>query len=540
MTASLLFDILGTGLITGGIYALVALGLNLQYGLMRVLNVAHGEFLMLGAYVTYSLHTGWGANPLLTLLVTGPAAFGAGLVLHRLLYARVLGQAEAREAIESRSLLLSFGLLFVLQNAALLVWSADLRGYSYLAIPLRVLGAVFPANRVLAAVVALGLSVGFYVYLRRSLTGKAIRALMDEPEGAQLVGVNLTRLHGVCFGLGVAMAAVTGSLISMLFELTPFVGLPYTVTALVVVEVVHLDLLVVVRPGVEGREDGGGRAGLVLQGRREQRGRPAAGREVHAVEVGERAQGVLGTAAVGLEVERDLPVGVTVRQGRRARIVAQERHVRRDRGQVRDQPAHRDRDPAALARPESHRARRVGQRVRTGRLHGTHPVREHPPVVVVLRGVDAPRHETGVRGRAPHRVRGPATAAPGAALATGVHHEVRPSRGRPQQMLVRQTAPAAVPHELHDHRHRRRHLGGQGEPALHRVPAEARERHVVHPHRGQARVDEFEVGVQIVLAGLREGLRPERVEVLGLDGSAAVLAELFYRKVELGHGGPPL
>jgi branched-chain amino acid transport system permease protein len=235
VTASLLFDILGTGLITGGIYALVALGLNLQYGLMRVLNVAHGEFLMLGAYVTYSLHTGWGANPLLTLLVTGPAAFGAGLVLHRLLYARVLGQAEAREAIESRSLLLSFGLLFVLQNAALLVWSADLRGYSYLATPLRVLGAVFPANRVLAAVVALGLSVGFYVYLRRSLTGKAIRALMDEPEGAQLVGVNLTRLHGVCFGLGVAMAAVTGSLISMLFELTPFVGLPYTVTALVVV-----------------------------------------------------------------------------------------------------------------------------------------------------------------------------------------------------------------------------------------------------------------------------------------------------------------
>jgi len=235
VSASLLFDILVTGLITGGIYALVALGLNLQYGLMRVLNVAHGEFLMLGAYVTYSLHMGWGANPLLTILVTGPAAFVAGLVLHRLLYARVLGQAETREAIESRSLLLSFGLLFVLQNTALLVWSADLQGYSYLATPLHVLGAVFPANRVLAAGVALGLSVAFYVYLRRSLVGKAIRALMGEPEGAQLVGVNLTRLHGICFGLGVAMAAVTGSLISMLFELTPFVGLPYTVTALVVV-----------------------------------------------------------------------------------------------------------------------------------------------------------------------------------------------------------------------------------------------------------------------------------------------------------------
>ena len=235
MTASLLFDIAVSGLITGGIYALVSLGLNLQYGLMRVLNVAHGEFLMLGAYVSYSLHTGWEVNPLLTLLITGPGAFGAGIVIHRLLYARVLAQTEARESLESRSLLLSFGLLFALQNAALLVWSADLKGYSYLATPLRVLGAVFPANRALAATVALALSIGFYVYLRRSLTGKAIRALMDEPEGAQLVGVDLTRLHGICFGLGIAMAAITGSLISMLFELTPFIGLPYTVTALVVV-----------------------------------------------------------------------------------------------------------------------------------------------------------------------------------------------------------------------------------------------------------------------------------------------------------------
>jgi branched-chain amino acid transport system permease protein len=235
VTTSLLFDIVVTGLITGGIYALVALGLNLQYGLMRILNVAHGEFLMLGAYVSYSLHTAWGVNPLLTLLITGPGAFGAGLVMHRVLYARVLAQTEARESLESRSLLLSFGLLFALQNAALLVWSADLKGYSYLATPLRVLGAVFPANRALAATVALGLSVGFYVYLQRTLTGKAIRALMDEPEGAQLVGVDLARLHGMCFGLGIAMAAVTGSLISMLFELTPFIGLPYTVTALVVV-----------------------------------------------------------------------------------------------------------------------------------------------------------------------------------------------------------------------------------------------------------------------------------------------------------------
>lgn len=234
MTGALLADIVIGGLTTGGIYALVALGLNLQYGLMRVLNVAHGEFLMLGAYFTFSLHTGWGVPPLLTLLVTTPAAFAAGVALHRLLYARVLAGGDAG-GLESRSLLLSFGLLFVLQNGALLIWSADLKGYSYLAVPVRLFGTVFPANRMVAAAVALGLSLAFYVYLRHSLAGKAVRALMQEPDGARLVGIDVTRLHARCFGAGVAMSAATGSLVSMLFELTPFMGLPYTVTALVVV-----------------------------------------------------------------------------------------------------------------------------------------------------------------------------------------------------------------------------------------------------------------------------------------------------------------
>jgi branched-chain amino acid transport system permease protein len=232
---SLLVDIFVSGVITGSLYALVALGLNLQYGLMRVLNVAHGEFLMLGAYLTYVLHTSSGLNPLTTLLVTGPAAFAAGLLAHRMLYARLLRADAPVTVLESRSLLLSFGLLFVIQNVALLVWSADLRGYSYLAFPVHVLGGVFPANRMLAAGVALALGAVFYLLLRRSLTGKAIRALMQDAQGAQLAGIDLPRLHRVAFGAGVVMSAVAGSLLSMLFELSPFMGLPYTVTALVVI-----------------------------------------------------------------------------------------------------------------------------------------------------------------------------------------------------------------------------------------------------------------------------------------------------------------
>ena len=225
MSAQVALDIAIGGAITGGLYALIALGLNLQYGLMRILNVAHGEFLMLGAYLTYTLHVSLGINPLLTILVTGPAALGAGLLLHRTLYARVLGERDAAQALESRSLLLSFGLLFVAQNAALLIWSADLRGYSYLSTPLRLLGAPFAANRVVAAALALAVGVGFYVFLRRSLVGKAVRALMQDPDGARLVGIDVRRVHAFCFGAGVAMSAVAGSLISMAFELTPFMGL---------------------------------------------------------------------------------------------------------------------------------------------------------------------------------------------------------------------------------------------------------------------------------------------------------------------------
>ena len=177
--------------------------------------------------------------------------------------------------------------------------------------------------------------------------------------------------------------------------------------------------------------------------------------------------------------------------------------------------------------------------VRAGRLDGTHRVREDPAVVVVLRVVDAAGHETGVRGRPAHRVRRAAAPAPGAALPAGVHHEVRPARGRPQQVLVRKSAPAAVADELHDQRQRSLRPGRERQPALDRVTAESGVRHVEDLDGGQARVDRFEAGVQVVNARLLEGLGPERVEVLGLGGRAAVLAEFVEWKVEQGHVGPP-
>ncbi len=224
MNLALILDVAAGGLLLGGLYALIAVGLNLQYGLLRVLNVAHGEFLMLGGYLTYLLHVNAGMDPLVSLAVSVPVVFAAGVLVHTLLYRRLLRQERTREELEANSLLISFGLLFILQNGALLVFSADMRGYQYLDRPLRMLGTVFPTNRVVAFAVAAVVTALLMLFLRGTLTGAAVRALMQDPVGARLVGVRVPRIHALCFGLGAALAAVSGSLLSMLFELTPFVG----------------------------------------------------------------------------------------------------------------------------------------------------------------------------------------------------------------------------------------------------------------------------------------------------------------------------
>ena len=133
---SLWFELVASGLITGGIYAVVAIGLNLQYGLMRILNISHGEFLMLGAYLTWLAHTVLQVNPLVFLPAVALLLFVAGVAVYRLCFHRIVSTAPAVEVIEARSLLVGFGLLYLVQNAAYLVWGADLRGYSFLVEPI--------------------------------------------------------------------------------------------------------------------------------------------------------------------------------------------------------------------------------------------------------------------------------------------------------------------------------------------------------------------------------------------------------------------
>jgi branched-chain amino acid transport system permease protein len=232
---SLIADLTVAGLITGGIYALIAIGLNLQYGLLRIMNIAHGEFLMFGAYLTYALRTLTGASPLWFLPVSAGAMFLLGLLIHRLVFRRLAATSSSAEALEERSLLVGFGLMFVLQNGALLIWGADLRGYDYLAQPLQYGGVIVTANRLLVFGVVLAISVALMLALRLTMIGKAVRAMLQSPLGALLVGVDTRRLHPICFALGLALAGAAGSLLSMIFEVSPSMGESYTVTALIVI-----------------------------------------------------------------------------------------------------------------------------------------------------------------------------------------------------------------------------------------------------------------------------------------------------------------
>jgi branched-chain amino acid transport system permease protein len=228
-------ELAATGLITGGIYAVVAIGLNLQYGLMRIMNISHGEFLMLGAYFTWLAHTVLKVNPLVFVPVVALVLFLVGLAVYRLCFRRISRTAPSVDVIEARSLLVSFGLMFLVQNAAYLTWGADLRGYSFLDQPVEIGGARFTANRLVVFGFALGASLVLLAILRYTLIGKAVRAMMQSPTGAQLVGIDTGVLHPAVFGAGLALAGVAGALLSMVYEISPAMGEPYTVTALIVI-----------------------------------------------------------------------------------------------------------------------------------------------------------------------------------------------------------------------------------------------------------------------------------------------------------------
>ncbi len=230
-----MIDILIGGAILGAIFTLIAAGLNIQYGVTRVLNIAHGEFLMLGAYITYVCFTSLFISPLLSLPISGIIIFLIGVLIQLLVFRRLVHLSKTGEELEFRSLLASFGLLFILQNVALLIFGATPLGYSWGNLSVIILGYYFQLNMIIIAIAAMIIIIGVYLFLRFTKLGLAMRATVEEPTGARLVGINIDKMHAFSFGIGVLLAAWAGSLLSVIYFITPFIGSAYTFIALVIV-----------------------------------------------------------------------------------------------------------------------------------------------------------------------------------------------------------------------------------------------------------------------------------------------------------------
>ena len=229
-------QLLFAALVTGSLYALVALGLNLVYGTMRMLNVAHGDVVMLGAYAGYWAFTLAGISPLIAAPVV--AALGAllGWALYRGLFRRLLARSGADAGrMEGNSLLLFFGLSIILQNAAAMVFTPNNRAYQYLDDVWRVGNVAMTGNRIAALAIAGGTCIAVALFLGRSMAGLAMRSVIERREAAFVVGVDVDRVQWGSFALGFASAALAGVLMSMLEQFSPFSGFPFTIAGFIVI-----------------------------------------------------------------------------------------------------------------------------------------------------------------------------------------------------------------------------------------------------------------------------------------------------------------
>jgi len=220
-----------SGILVGGVYALIGVGLTLIFGVMRVINFAHGDLLMLGMYLTWVLFKFAGLDPYVALLITAPVLFAWGALLQKLFINRVLG------ALPQNQILLTIGLGLIMSNSVMLVATSDYRilttsysSSSYHVAGLSVSQALLASFGVTAAI-----TTALFWFLARTDTGQAIRATAQDRDAAQLMGIDVRRMSVLAFGMGTALAGIAGALLAPTYYIFPQVGGPFTLKAFVVV-----------------------------------------------------------------------------------------------------------------------------------------------------------------------------------------------------------------------------------------------------------------------------------------------------------------
>jgi len=220
-----------SGLLIGGVFALIALGLTLIFGVMKIINFAHGDFLMLGMYFAFFLSVIMGIDPYISAVLCLPVFFTLGWGVQHWLIRPVLS------APENIQILVTVGISLVFQNTALFLFSPDFQSLSvpYGASTLSVGGVSISYVRLIACGVSLSAAATVYLFLTRSDIGKALRACAEQKTGAMAVGIDVNRMYRVAFGLGTMCVALAGVLMTPFFYMAPQVGLPFTLVAFVTV-----------------------------------------------------------------------------------------------------------------------------------------------------------------------------------------------------------------------------------------------------------------------------------------------------------------
>lgn len=228
-------QLLFAALVSGSLYALVALGLNLVYGTLRLLNVAHGDLVMIGAYIAFWLFSTVGLSPVASLFVAAGVCGGLGWLVYVGLLRKLLATPELAQRLEANSLILFYGVSVILQNVAALAFTSSSRGYQYLNQVHHFGDVAATGNRLILLAVAASISLGVLLFLQLHLFGWSLRAVIERRDAAAVVGVNVDRVQAVTICAGFAVAGMAGVLVSMTEEITPFMGFPFTIVSFVVI-----------------------------------------------------------------------------------------------------------------------------------------------------------------------------------------------------------------------------------------------------------------------------------------------------------------
>lgn len=217
------------GLLTGALYALLACGLNLIFGVMRVINLAHAELMLTGSFLAYLLFRHLHLHPLVSLPLIMAALFVGGYYLQRLLIERIVGKEELT------SLLVTYGVSIILMNMGLLIFTADFKAIPVLQGSIVVAELVISKPRSVAGLVAVILTLGVYGFLAYSRIGQAIRAVAEHPDVAQICGIDVVRIRMITFGLATAMASAGGVMLPMIYSISPDMGSDFILKAFAII-----------------------------------------------------------------------------------------------------------------------------------------------------------------------------------------------------------------------------------------------------------------------------------------------------------------